>query len=371
MKSLETERTPTAISLFSGAGGMDLGVMQAGFNVLACIELDPNCCKTLRSPDNVYHRRTRIIESDIRNVDPSELMKELQLAPGELDLLFGGSPCQSFSQIGKQCSLNDDRGPLLFEMIRFARAFQPKSILIEQVKGLLNAKDEGGQPGGVFRLLLTQLDSLDYVPKWKVVNAAEYGIPQIRQRIFIVATKKPNEYLFPVPTHGPKDKMCSLFPLQPFVTVGEALIGLGKPSKKGETDRKDSHIDVTPKGDRDRIHGVPEGKFLAGQLHLPETQRKNLTKKDTTKYLRTSREKPSNTLRGGEIFFHPTEDRYLTPREYMRIHGYPDDYYLCGPIRSRSGRVSNLDQHRQVANSVPPLVAKKIAHEIKELLLRH
>lgn len=113
-----------------------------------------------------------------------------------------------------------------------------------------------------------------------------------------------------------------------------------------------------------RIHGVPEGAHLAAQHHLPAEQRCNLTKKDTTKFRRLSRNDLALTLRCGEIFFHPTEDRYLTPREYMRLHGYPDDYVLKGPIRGRSGRVRNLDQHRQIANSVPPPVAKTIGKEI-------
>ena len=127
-------------------------------------------------------------------------------------------------------------------------------------------------------------------------------------------------------------------------------------------------MDVTPAGDRRRIHGVPEGSHLARELHLPADQRGGLTKKDTTKFLRVNRKEPVNTLRCGEIFYHPTEDRYLKPRECMRIHGYPDNYLLKGPIRGRSGQVRDLDQHRQVANSVPPPVALVIADAIRASL---
>jgi DNA (cytosine-5)-methyltransferase 1 len=101
---------------------------------------------------------------------------------------------------------------------------------------------------------------------------------------------------------------------------------------------------------------------------LGKDLRCNLLSKDTTKYLRLNRSKPANTLRCGEIFYHPTQDRYLTPREYMRIHGYDDDYMLCGPIRSRTGTVKNLDQHRQVANSVPPPLAYALGDEIRRYL---
>lgn len=358
----------SALSLFSGAGAMDIGVRQAGFDILACIELDPYACETLRANTSRSRHKTEVIEADIRKIDPAELMADLNLQPGQLDLLCGGPPCQAFSQIGKRHSLNDERGLLLFEMTRFAAVFQPRAILIEQVKGLLNAADDKGKPGGVFAELLKQLENLNYVPKWKVINAAEYGVPQLRQRVFIISTLKPNGFQFPTPTHGPPDKATPLFSLPPYATVGEVIKGLGKPHKKNGYIPENSHLDVTPDGDRFRINGVPEGAHLAAQVHLPKEQLCNLTRKDTTKFKRLSRQEPSNTLRCGEIFFHPTENRYLTPREYMRIHGYPDEYILRGPIRGRSGRVRHLDQHRQVANSVPPPVAKILAREIKKVL---
>jgi len=364
----ESESGLQALSLFSGAGGMDIGVAKAGFKVLACVEIDPHCCETLRA--NIGERKdgARVVEADIREVDPRTLMKELNLKPGQLDLLFGGPPCQAFSQIGKQESLADERGMLLFQMVRFAEVFKPKALMIEQVKGLLSAKDHDGKPGKAFEMLLRDLESLGYVPKWQLINTADFGVPQTRKRVFIVATPKPNGFQFPQPTHGPEAKAGQLFPLKPYVGVGEALKGLGRPAPKNGHEVKDSHMDVTPARDTERIHGVPEGSFLAAQTHLPKEQRQNLSKKDTTKYLRLDRSRPSNTLRGGEIFFHPTQDRYLTPREYMRIHGYPDEYFLKGPIRSRSGRIGNLDQHRQVANSVPPPVAHAVATAIRRTL---
>ena len=366
--SRDKQKDRVALSLFSGAGGMDIGVMAAGFKVIACVEVDPHCCETLRAAAAREGRDTRVIEDDIRQVDPKELMSQLDLKPGQLDLLCGGPPCQAFSQIGKQEALADERGLLLFQMARFAKVFKPKAILMEQVKGLLSAKDEHGHRGKVFELLLAELQLLGYVPKWQVINAADYGVPQLRQRVFVVSTRKPNGFQFPAPTHAPSEGTLPLFGLSPYVTVGEVIKGLPRPTEKNGQGKDCCHIDVTPAGDRFRIKGVPEGAFLAGQKQLPKEQRQNLTIKDTTKFLRASRSKPSNTLRCGEIFFHPTEERYLTPREYLRIHGYPDYYVLRGPIRGRSGRVRALDQHRQVANSVPPPVAKILAEQIKKVL---
>lgn len=358
-----------ALSLFSGAGGMDIGVMQAGFEVLACVEIDPYACETLRANISREKRATQVIETDIRKIDPFALMAELGLQVGELDLLCGGPPCQAFSQIGKRHSLSDERGLLLFEMTRFAEAFRPRAILIEQVKGLLNAPDKQGKSGGVFEQLIARLEELEYVPKWKVINAADYGVPQLRQRVFIIGMLRTNGFQFSPPTHSPAAKTTPLFALTPYVTVGQALQGLGEPYRQRDGYiPEDSHLDVTPDGDRYRISGVPEGSHLAAQTHLPKEQRCNLTRKDTTKFKRLSRQEPSNTLRCGEIFFHPSEDRYLTPREYMRLHGYPDEYVLRGPIRGRSGRVRFLDQHRQVANSVPPPVARVLAEAIARVL---
>ena len=360
----------TAISLFSGAGGMDIGVKQAGFDILACFEIDKYCCETLRENIIREQRNTKVYEGDIRNFSPQQILEELGYKPGEIDLLFGGPPCQAFSQIGKQKSMLDERGELLFQMTRFAKIIQPRAIMVEQVKGLLSAKDLSGNRGGVFKQFISILEELGYVPKWRVMLAADYGVAQLRERVLIVATKKPNGFQFPSPTYTKSTGSNDLFGLPPYKTVGEVLQGLGHPIVKADDTivPDDSHYDVTPKRDRERIHGVPEGKNLSSQTHLPKEQIGGLTKKDTTKYLRLDRNRPSNTLRGGEIFYHPIEDRYLTPREYMRIHGYPDSYVLRGPIRRRSGNVRDLDQHRQIGNSVPPPLAKAVSIKILEIL---
>lgn len=360
-----------ALSLFSGCGGMDLGVSQAGFDVLASVERDPYCCESLRVNKEYQGTSNKIVEADIRSISPKVLADEIDLKIGELDLLFGGPPCQAFSQIGKQKGLEDERGLLLFEMVRFARVLKPKVVFIEQVKGLVNAKDVAGRRGGILKALLDELTQIGYVSKWKVINAADFGVPQKRQRLFIVATLDENGFEFPYAEFAEQPKPTLFGSLKPYVTVGQAIAGLGEPEVKDKNGftRTDSHVDPTPAGDKYRINGVPEGLYLSSQVGiLPPEQIKGLTKKDTTKFLRTSRFSPSNTLRGGEIFFHPTKNRYLTPREYLRIHGFPDEFILEGPIRGRSGRVKNLDQYRQIANSVPPSLAKVIAEKIRGYL---
>lgn len=351
---------------------MDLGVARAGFRILATVEIDPHCCQTLYRNHERQRDGTLIVHADIRAVDPQWLLCQLRVNPGEIDLLAGGPPCQAFSQIGKQGGLEDERGLLLFEMVRFADVLRPRAILVEQVKGFVSARDTQGQRGGVLEAFLGELRRLGYAPEWRVLNAADYGVPQLRQRVFLVAMRPPNRFVFPSPSHGQRGNGRKADCLMPHVTVGEALAGLPEPepvpSGSDPPRAARSHIDITPAGDRKRIRWVPEGGHLAAQHHLPDELRRNLTRKDTTKFRRLSRSEPSLTLRCGEIFFHPIKPRYLTPREYMRLQGFPDDYELCGPVRGRSGRVRYLDQHRQVANSVPPPLAHAVACAIRRAL---
>jgi DNA (cytosine-5)-methyltransferase 1 len=242
-------------------------------------------------------------------------------------------------------------------MVRFAEAFKPKAIFMEQVKGVLTAPGVNGERGSMFAELLRRLKALGYVVHPQILNSADFGVAQRRQRLILVAVMEGLSYSFPEPTHTTP------------VSVGQALKNppLTPPAAKGHP-VTDSHVDVTPDGQRRRIHHVPEGQWLAAQLHLPVEIRQTLKRKDTTKFRRLSRSEPSLTLRCGEIFFHPLEDRYLTPREYMRLHGFPDSHVIKGPVRSRSGQARNLDQHRQVANSVPPPIAKAVANQIRQAI---
>ena len=342
---------------------MDIGVEKSGFEVVTAIEKDVHASSSLSNWYETNGRKGIVITDDIRNVDPRRYSEK------KIQLLFGGPPCQAFSLAGKRNALSDERGQLLFEVVRFAREIKPKGIIVEQVKGLLSAADESGEKGGVFTRFLKELSDLGYILKWQVLNAADYGIPQKRQRLFVVGTLGKNGFKFPNPTHTPKSKSGPLFPSPPYSGVASYLFDLPEPVKKGETEIFPNHVDVTPERDIERISYVPEGGHLAAQRGIaPDDVVMRLSKKDTTKYRRLKFSDPSLTLRGGEIFFHPTNNRYLTPREYLRIHTFPDNYELKGPIRSRSGSVKNLDQHRQVANSVPPKLAELVAKELIKVL---
>jgi DNA (cytosine-5)-methyltransferase 1 len=350
---------PRALSLFSGAGGMDLGVESAGFHNVASIEFDANAVATLNENVARSRRSTTVLHADVRTVNPTDM------CPRGVELLHGGPPCQAFSLIGKRESLKDDRGMLLFEMIRFAEVLRPKIVLIEQVKGLISAPDSRGVRGGVLKRLLADFKRLGYEAQYSVLCAADFGVAQLRERVFVVATQSTRSpFMFPQPSHAADPAQMPLLQLDRYLSVGEVIAGLPRPVPKGAAEAVENHVDVTPARDRERIAPVKEGGFLAGTLDAPLSLRGRLTAKDTTKYRRLSRKLPSLTLRCGEIFFHPTADRYLTPREYLRIHGYPDSHVLLGPVRGRTGTVKSLDQHRLVANSVPPPLAAAIARSL-------
>ncbi len=377
MKRRHTNNQPyTLISLFSGIGGIDEGLHQAGFAPLLCCEKDPNASETLKGWLASKGLETPIYE-DVTQLDPHILRRELGLVPGQLDLLAGGPPCQSFSLIGKRGSLEDDRGLLLFEMVRFAEAFMPKAILIEQVRGLVSAPGADNKRGGALKSLLSRLEALGYQVSHKILRAADYGVPQLRDRLFIIGTRD-RQFEFPEPTHFRLETVTKLKSnlfdrkLKPYMTVEDAIGDLPSPTGKEEPETFPNHVDVTPSRDIERITGVPEGDYLARQMHLPADQRQRLNpKKDTTKFRRLAWSEPSLTLRGGEAFYHPTGNRYLTPREFMRIHGFGDAHILSGPIRGRSGSFRTLDQHRQVANAVPPPLAKALGEALIRQILIH
>lgn len=342
-----------AISLFSGAGGFDLGISNAGIEILASIEIDEHCISTLKH--NKQTNKSRIIQSDIRSVEPTELMQELEIVTSEINLLFGGPPCQDFSAIGPMKSLSGGNGSLFLEFFRFIDVIKPQYVLIENVKGLLIAKDKNGEKGGVIKFIISKLEKLGYKANYETFSAVDFGVPQKRQRVFILACRNDMNFI------DIKDLIASKeLPL----SVSDAISDLPSAVKKGEEPRFSNHIHPTTARDAERIRGVPEGRSLGQSTHLPSEQRMKLTPKDSTKFRRLSNDKPGLTLRCGEIFFHPTLDRVLTPREYLRIQGFPDDFELIGPVRSRSGRANGLDQHRQVANSVPPLLAEAIANHL-------
>ncbi len=338
-----------AISLFAGAGGMDIGVEEAGFKTVCAIESDPHCAATLRRNGP----RKAVWQADVRVIDPQRVLDVLQLRPGEVGLLHGGPPCQPFSQIGKRGGMDDPRGALIFEVLRFARVLRPLAVLVEQVPNFLRTRTPAGRH--LLEELRDEFHTLGYDMHVDVVDAQAHGVAQRRRRALFVCVPAGAPFAFGPPNGKAK-------------TVGTALRGLPVPSAPDEAPPVANHIDVTPARDRERIAYVPEGLWLAKAPDVPADILRNLTRKDTTKYRRLHRQGIAPTLRCGEALYHPLEDRYITPREAARLQGFPDRHVFEGPIRRRTGRVRDLDQHRQVANAVPPPLARAAAMQVRQAL---
>ena len=341
---------PRAISLFAGAGGLDIGVDAAGFRTICAIELDAHCVSTLR-----HNARGKAIwQVDVRALDPSGVAVALNLKPGELMLLHGGPPCQPFSQIGKKGGIDDPRGQLAFQMVRFAQALRPAAVLIEQVPKFVDTRAARGMT--MLDVLGEEFSRIGYTLHATVMDATDYGVPQKRKRAIIVAVAAGQDFGFPL-VGG-----CRV------PTVGEAISDLPAPTPPGRKPLVPNHIDVTPPRDRHRISFVAEGEWLSKMPDAPPDVVQRLTRKDSTKFRRLHRDLPSLTLRCGEALYHPVEDRYLTPREAARIQGFPDAHVFVGPIRRRTGTVRDLDQHRQVANAVPPPMAQSVSGTVRSAL---
>lgn len=207
-----------AISLFSGAGGMDCGFSRAGFDVKLAVEIDSACCDTLR----LNCPETRVLEESVVNLSGAELLDKAGIAEGELDLLFGGPPCQSFSLAGKRGGTDDDRGKLVFEFVRLVRETVPKAFVMENVKGMVNW-DKGSAVRSVIDDITKPIETsggenVEYRVKMKVLNAADYGVPQNRERFILVGNRVGRDFDFPDATHGNEER--------PFSTVGDSILNL-------------------------------------------------------------------------------------------------------------------------------------------------
>lgn len=226
------------ISLFSGAGGLDIGFRDVGFETAVMVERDPACCKTLRK--NLPG--VPVLEGDINCISTGDILSAARLKPLEAALVIGGPPCQSFSLAGRRMGLNDPRGRLVLEFIRVVREALPIGFVMENVRGLANWEhgraldaivEEATQPisyeGRTYR----------YEVSHQILNAASYGAPQFRERIFIVGNRIHVPFEFPAPTHG--DVGNGAGPdffrgeMKPYATVGDAIGSLPPATPPSET----------------------------------------------------------------------------------------------------------------------------------------
>ena len=366
-KTVKVNRKPLKlISLYTGAGGLDHGLEAAGFRMSVAVEMDRWSCETLR-----LNRPTwKIIEADIHDVSSQEILDVAQVKAGDVDLLIGGPPCQPFSKAaywarGDTRRLDDPRADTLSGYLRVLRDTKPKVFLLENVFGLAyKSKDEG------LRLLQSTIGQINseegtnYSFNWRVLNAADHGVPQLRERVFIVGARDGREFEFPEPTHfNPDAKDQDLFgfldkhakPLSPWVTAWEAIGDL--------EDKYD--LALNPGGYwGELLPSIPEGKNYL--YHTNRDKGENLFGWRTRYWsflLKLAKNKPSWTIQaqpGSAIGPFHWRSRRLSIQEMCRLQTFPDGYQICG------GRT---EAQRQIGNAVPSLMGEVLGREIRRQLL--
>lgn len=335
------------ISLFSGAGGLDLGLETAGFETRVCVEFDSWCVKTLGKNRSKWN----IIPKDINDVSSEELMSKAGLTPKETVLLSAGPPCQSFSNLGKKEGTLDPRGRLLFKTIEIIKDVQPLVFLVENVEGLATLNN-----GKILEDALELFRFNGYEVNFGILNAADYGVPQKRKRIFFLGHREGKKLNFPDPEYNKGGSGN----LKKWRSVEEALNELY--AHKNFSKRKDNIGLNHSEEMTERMELIGPGQNFKV---LPENMRpdcwKNGKHQGGDTFGRMKRDEPSLTIRTSAYnptkgrYIHPWENRGLTTLEMAAIQTFPYKYRFEGPL---------VEVGKQIGNAVPPLLAKKIGKSI-------
>lgn len=350
--------SPTVISLYTGAGGLDLGLEAAGFRVGVAVELDARACETLRA-----NRRWTMVNDDIHTVTSERLCELSGLAPEEPDLLAGGPPCQPFSKSaywhsGDTKRLDDPRAGTLTAYLRVLRDLRPRAFLLENVQGLAySRKDEG------LRHLKDTIEAINSETGTRYsfvvtrVNAADYGVPQTRERVIIVGCREGKPFEFPRPTHCDPALRETFSERQPWLTAWDALGDLPA----------DPDPDLVVRGRWGALlPSIPEGNnYLwhtdrGGGMPLFGWRRRYWGF-----LLKLAKDRPAWTIQaqpGPAIGPFHWKNRKLSARELCRLQTVPDEYEIVG---------TRGDAQRQLGNAVPSLLAEVVGRAIRRQLFGH
>lgn len=347
------------ISLYTGAGGLDYGFEAAGFETAVAVEIDAICCETLHAS-----RAWPVVDRDIYDVSSDEILCKAGVGKGEADVLIGGPPCQPFSKSGYWANgdakrLDDPRSSTLQAYMRVLEDTQPKAFLLENVPGLaFNGKDEG------LALLFDMLRSINRRAgtKYKAVVqqlcAADYGVPQVRHRVFVIGSRAGVELHFPKPTHAPREdfeRHIAAPDVEPYRTAWDAIgdIAPGNSEAVAMTGKWAGLLPSIPEG-ANYLYHTDRG----GGLPLFGWRRRYWTF-----LLKLAKNRPSWTLQaqpGPSTGPFHWDNRRLGKRELCRIQTFPDDVNIVGDLRAAQ---------KQLGNAVPSLLAEVLAREIGAQLL--
>jgi DNA (cytosine-5)-methyltransferase 1 len=341
-----------ALSFFSGAMGLDIGMKQGGISALLACEFNKYCRMTI---DKNAHEMALI--GDINNYDADEILKLAKIPKGrKVDVIFGGPPCQAFSTAGARRALGDERGNVFLRYIDIVQQIQPTYVVIENVRGLLSAPYPYGEidepiKGGALCVILDRLKAAGYTISFELYNAANFGAPQIRERVVMIGKKGSNKVPYLSPTHSENGE----YGLPKWRTLNDALKSL---------ENIEHHFIEFPESRLKYYRMLKEGQYWK---HLPPDvqleamgSKLNLGGGKTGFLRRLNRNKPSPTLVTNPTMpatdlCHPVENRPLSVEEYGAIQEFPSDWTICGPI---------LEQYRQIGNAVPIKLGEAIAKTI-------
>lgn len=327
------------IELFAGAGGLALGLEKAGFEEIGLIEINKKACDTLR----LNRPNWNVIEEDIVEFSKKDLLKEFNLQKGELDLLSGGYPCQSFSYAGKRLGIDDVRGTMFYYYAEFLKQLQPKMFLAENVKGLTT--HDGGK---TLQTMLDVFQDLGYEVEWKVLDAWDYGVAEKRQRVVIIGIRKDlkNKIKFEYPK-----------PHKYKPVLRDVLKDVPESEGARYPEKKKKVFDLVPPGGYWRDLPDDVARDYMKSCYFMGGGRTGIAR-------RLSWDEPSLTLTCSPMMkqtdrCHPDESRPFTTREYARIQSFPDNWTFAGKMN---------DIYKQIGNAVPVELAKNVGESIIEAL---
>jgi DNA (cytosine-5)-methyltransferase 1 len=342
----------TFIDLFSGCGGLSCGLELAGHHCLLGVDANKEAIASFAA----NHSKANVYLGDIKKLTEKKL---LDLTRGQrIDMVVGGPPCQGFSTVGRGL-VGDERNQLFKEFVRIVKITKPKIILFENVTGLVAKKNEV-----ILKQIFQYFERLGYNMDARVLSAEEFGVPEKRRRAIIMGVKD-GECLFPIASHGNRAK-------NKIRTVAEALKNLK--GRDGKTYNHDvAQAQVKKIQDRERLQFIPAGRGIRYETDEKEFLPKKLwygidwsklreKRFRQTRLQRLPLKDPSPTiLTSRTSYYHPVENRYLTPREAAACQSFPNDFIFHG---------SQTAQFRQIGNAVPPMLARALGEKIKEIAFK-
>lgn len=367
----EAARQPTALDLFCGCGGLSAGLEQAGFRIIGGVDSEPKYSSAFR----MNFPQAVCITEDLSLASPSSLMRRMKLEPGEIDLLAGGPPCQGFSKNvpRKHRHSEDPNNKLVRRFLDYCQALEPRAILMENV-----AEMRQGFGGSFTYELINRLDKSGYTVGNKVVNSADYGVPQRRRRAFFVALKGSGSVMFPPETHVAIKNTSTLIPISGHVTVWDAIGDLCQLQSGQGVDPTEyanspaSAYQYWARNGQDVVYNHIARDLQPEQLKRISSLNPGQSLKDLPVHLqvrggysgaygRLTETMVAPTITrwvfhpGSGRWGHPRDNRLITIREAARLQGFPDWFRFTG---------SYIQQAAQVGNAAPPLLVERLSEPI-------